>query len=132
MKIILLGYFIITNDLELLGVRFWSNITGICPKILCMELKKTLRELLNENNVKVAEVARATKVPVQSIHNWLGGMSPRNLDHVNNVAEYFEVSLDFLITGKKKEVIKEYEDEINAGLFEVVLRRPKKNRIGGT
>jgi transcriptional regulator with XRE-family HTH domain len=93
-----------------------------------MELKKILRQLLSERNVKVAEVARATKVPVQSLHNWLGGMSPRNLDHVHKVAEYFQVTLDFLITGTKREVIKEFEDEINAGLFEVVLRRPKKNR----
>jgi transcriptional regulator with XRE-family HTH domain len=93
-----------------------------------MELKKTLRDLLNQNNMKVAEVARATKVPVQSLHNWLGGMSPRNLDHVAKVASHFGVTIDFLITGTKKEVIKEYEDEINAGLFEVVLRRPKRSR----
>lgn len=101
-------------------------MSGIYPTIVLMELKKVLRELLNENNVKVAEVARATRVPVQSIHNWLSGMSPRNLDHVAEVAEYFDVTMDFLITGKKKEIIKEYEDEINAGLFEVVLRRPKR------
>lgn len=95
-----------------------------------MELKKTLRSLLNERNVKVAEVARATKVPVQSIHNWLSGMSPRNLDHVMKVAEFFNVTMDYLLTGVQKEVLKEFEDEINAGLFEVVLRRPKKNNKG--
>lgn len=91
-----------------------------------MELKKTLRKLLNDNNVKVSQLAKSSGVPVQSIHNWLGGMSPRNLDHVQKVAEYFEVSLDYLITGKQKEVLREFEDEINAGMFEVVLRRPKQ------
>jgi transcriptional regulator with XRE-family HTH domain len=119
---------VVTSDLEFVEVGLWSNVTGIYPTIVLMELKRVLRDLMTENNVKVAEVARATKVPVQSLHNWLGGMSPRNLDHVMRVAEYFKVTMDFLISGKQREVIKEFEEEINAGLFEVVLRRPKKVR----
>ena len=94
-----------------------------------MELKNTLKQLISEHNVKVAELARATKIPVQSLHNILSGMAPRNLEFISRLATYFDVSCDYLITGKKKEVIKEYEDEINAGLFEVVLRRPKKGKF---
>lgn len=106
---------------------FYCNKCGVFTEKKLMELKKVLRDLLNKNNVKVTELSRATKVPVQSIRNWLEGVSPRRLDHVLAVATYFEVSIEFLITGKQKEIIKDFQDEINAGVFEVVLRRPKKS-----
>lgn len=95
-----------------------------------MELKNTLKYLLRQRNVKISELARATKVPPQTISNWIySSSSPKNLKHLISVANFFQVSLDYLITGKQKEVITELQDEINAGVFEVVLRRPKKNSL---
>lgn len=95
-----------------------------------MELKDVLKGLLKEEGISISQLAKRTKVPVQTLHNWLNGMEPRSLKQLRKIAEYFEVSLDYLCFGIKKENkakgFEEYKEEINAGVFEVVLRRVKK------
>lgn len=92
-----------------------------------MELKKVLKELLHKNDLSVAQLARATGVARQTIDNWIAGQEPRSLTQVKKVADYFGVQVDYLCFGQTKEkTIREFEDEINAGVFEVVLRRIKK------
>lgn len=79
-----------------------------------------------------SQLSRTTKVPNSTIQNWLAGLEPRNLLQLKKVADYFDVSVDLLLYGSKKEKprerssISEFADEINAGVFEVVLRRIKK------
>lgn len=95
-----------------------------------IKLKSVLKRLLHERDLTSAQLARATQIPPQTINNWLSGLEPRNLNQVKAVANYFNVSMDALVYGSKdsseKEPLKEYIDEINAGTFEVVLRRVKK------
>lgn len=93
-----------------------------------MELKRVLKELLNQRDISVAQLSRATRLPRQTLDNWFSGKEPRSLKQVKKVAEYFGVPMDFLCFGErsKEKSIREYEDEINAAVFEVVLRRIKK------
>jgi transcriptional regulator with XRE-family HTH domain len=100
-----------------------------------MRLKDNLRDLIKSNGITVAHLSRATKTPLQTLHGWLSGVEPRGLKQVKIVAEYFGQSIDDLcfespVSKKKKESKKnkfeEFSDEINAGTFEVVLRRVKK------
>lgn len=94
-----------------------------------MELKNILKHLIKEEGITVSQLAKKTKVPVQTLHNWLSGIEPRSLKQVRQVSEYFEVSLDYLCFGVGKENqnnLERYTEEINAGVFEVVLRRVKK------
>lgn len=94
-----------------------------------MELKKILKDLIQEEGITVARLSKKVGVPTQTLHNWLSGMEPRSLKQVKKVAEFFEVSIDYIcfgITDKQKNKIEDYGDEINAGVFEVVLRRIKK------
>ncbi len=102
-----------------------------------MNLKKNLRELIKAQGITVVHLSRATGVPLQTLHGWLSGTEPRGLIQLKTIADYFETSLDKLCFGptsqvQKKQVnksestIKEYQDEINAGTFEVVLRRVKR------
>lgn len=99
-----------------------------------MRLKDNLRELIKANGITVAHLSRATKIPLQTIHGWLSGVEPRSLKQVKIIADYFSVSIDelcFEVPHKKrkdsrKNKIEEFQDEINAGTFEVVLRRIKK------
>lgn len=98
---------------------------------MSIKIKTILKQLLNEHDMTAAQLARATKVPPQTINNWLSGLEPRNLSHIKSVADYFKVSVDYLVYGviekqKVKSRLEEYEDEINAGTFEVVLRRVRK------
>lgn len=94
-----------------------------------MELKKILKALIKEEGITVTQLSKKTRVPVQTLHNWLSGMEPRSLKQVRKVAEFFKVSIDYICFGiesQDKDCIEEYSDEINAGVFEVVLRRVRK------
>lgn len=95
---------------------------------MTIKIKIILKKLLHEHDLTAAQLARACKIPPQTINNWLSGQEPRNLVQIKAVADYFRVSVDFLVYGKeeKKDSFEEYKDEINAGTFEVVLRRVKK------
>lgn len=95
-----------------------------------MELKSVLRNLIKEKGLTVANLSRGTKVPVQTLHGWLNGVEPKSIRQIKSVADYLVVDLDYLCFGIKHKVdfinINKFEEEINAGVFEVVLRRVKK------
>lgn len=96
---------------------------------LLMQLGKVLKKKLHENNVKITDLSKATRVPVQTLHNWLTGQKPRDIDQVKRVADHFGVSLNYLCFGeieKANKDLSEFRDEILAGVFEVVIRRPRK------
>jgi transcriptional regulator with XRE-family HTH domain len=92
-----------------------------------MKLDRKLKRLLAEYDINISQLARATDVPRQTIDNWLSGQEPRSLSQVKIVADYFDISIDELCFGSRNQkTIEDYGDEINAGVFEVVLRRIKK------
>ncbi|MBF0361946.1 MAG: helix-turn-helix transcriptional regulator [Oligoflexia bacterium] len=119
---------------------------------MSIQLKIILKSLIKEHGISVAHLARTTKIPLQTIHGWLSGSEPKSFTQVKKVADYFEVSLDYLCFGAtttthvpspppvgrtsattttatksaKQEPIEQYSEEINAGIFEVVLRRVKR------
>ena len=94
-----------------------------------MELSRILKELCDERGISISSLSKKTGTPAQTLHNWISGVEPKNLSQVKKVADFFEVSLDYLCFGKevkKPDDITSYKDEINAGVFEVVLRRVKR------
>lgn len=97
----------------------------------CMILNKILRQLLDKEGVSLAFLAKKTGIPHQTLHNWAAGVEPRSLKQVKTVATYLNVSLDYLCFGETKKECSEREsfeshrDEINAGIYEVVLKRVK-------
>ena len=56
-----------------------------------MFLKKILKEQLHSSDINISQLSRATKVPRQTIDNWLTSQDPRNLSQVKKVADYFEI-----------------------------------------
>ncbi|MBF0311955.1 MAG: hypothetical protein HQK52_00985 [Oligoflexia bacterium] len=71
---------------------------------------------------------QATKIPLQTLHGWLSGSEPRSVNHVSKMAIYFNVSLDYIYYGlenRSSKFIADYQNEINTGIFEVVLHRIK-------
>jgi transcriptional regulator with XRE-family HTH domain len=93
------------------------------------KFKDNLQRLVKEEGITMPQLGRATKITPQTLNNWVAGQEPRSLEKVKMVADYFEISMDELCFNQKKEVTKkitDYDDEINAGVFEVVLRRIKK------
>lgn len=94
-----------------------------------MILKDILKNLILERGITIAHLSRSTRVPMQTLHGWLHGSEPRSLKQVKMVADYLEVDLEYLCFGTQKPkagVLERHKDEINAGVFEVVLRRVEK------
>lgn len=110
-----------------MSLRFGDLAESI--DIMTIKFKIILKKLLQEHDLTAAQLARACKIPPQTINNWLAGQEPRSLIQIRKVADYFEISVDYLVYGQekiKKELISEYNDEINTGVFEVVLRRIRR------
>lgn len=95
-----------------------------------MEFQKQLKKLLESKDMSASDLSRKVGISVKTIHNWLTGQAPRDINQVKKVANYFETSVDMLCFGveakESPEAIEAHRDEINAGIFEVVLRRVKK------
>lgn len=104
------------------------------PKDIDMRLKIILKKLMESQGMTLSALSRETGVPKQTIHNWLCGTEPKHLDHVRSVAHFFNLSIENLCYGENPKSdkvgsnnpIQDHEDEIKAGVFEVVLRRIKK------
>ncbi len=96
-----------------------------------MILHKQLKSLITQHDTTVAQLARATQISSKTIYQWMNGQKPRDLNQVRRVADHFSVTIDYLVFGivynKTQTEFKEYADEINAGVFEVILR--KKDRF---
>lgn len=92
-----------------------------------MELKNILKKLIQEKGITITGLSRATAVPLQTLHGWLQGSEPKSLKQVKKVADHLGVDLDYLCFGiePNRQSISDFKDEINAGIFEVVLRRIK-------
>jgi len=91
-----------------------------------MKLYKILKYLLVDYDINLSQLSRATGVPRQTLDNWISGQEPRSLSQVKVIADYFSLSIDQLCFEQcARDTMIEYQDEINAGVFEIVLRRVK-------
>lgn len=96
-----------------------------------MNLKNNLKILLAEADMTAAELSRRTSIPKNTLSSWLSGSPPKNLNQVKAVADCLGVTIDKLIYGTPGKsraggnLIEEHMEEINAGVFEVILRRKK-------
>ena len=95
-----------------------------------LTLSKNLKILLKDHDLSVPKLSSMVGISNQTISNWLGGQKPRNLEQVKAVSDFFDITLDELCFGEDldtaKNTIDKHCEEINAGVFEVVLRRVKK------
>ncbi len=95
-----------------------------------MNLNNNLAVLVKAHNITISKLSRATSVPVQTIHNWANGHRPQDIEQLKRIADYFSLTIDEICFGSecdllsdKQSVLTKYEHEINAGTFEVILRR---------
>lgn len=74
------------------------------------------QKLLDEKGLKNADVSRATGISNMTLSDWKNGKSTPKQDKLMKIADYFGVSLDYLMTGKEPNVGSLYSDE-NADLL---------------
>ena len=60
-------------------------------------------ELLKSKGCKVSDVARATQISHVTFTDWKKGRSVPKADKLQKIADYFGVSVDYLMTGKEPE-----------------------------
>ena len=108
------------------------------------------QRLLDKKGVKNSDVARATGISNMTLSDWKRGKSVPKSDKMRKIAEYLNVSVDYLMTGKdmefaaemaeidvtlskKKKRIKEYALRLNnlpsdkQGLVMNLIEKKKKN-----
>lgn len=66
--------------------------------------------LLKEKGVKTADVCKATGLKHPTFSDWKKGKSAPNVDKLILIANYFEVSVEYLRTGKEPEFSIEMAD----------------------
>ena len=57
-------------------------------------------DLAKQNNVKAADVSRATGISSTVFSEWKKGKARPKIDKLQKIADYFNVTLDYLMTGK--------------------------------
>ena len=134
------AYLQITNSLigenmdvnKEIGARLKNslNLPPTVNKSWAMVLATQLKSLIKSKSITVAGLSKQTGIPAKTLYSWLQNQSPRNLNQLKSVADYFGVTLEFLLFNEqpKKEInsFEHYSEEINAGQFEVILRKIKK------
>jgi transcriptional regulator with XRE-family HTH domain len=103
-----------------------------------MNFKKQLKLYLDKRGLSASDLSRISGVPKQSISDWLGGSSPRNILNVKKVADALLVSIDHLVFGdgflERSEgvgalpVANEWVD----GVYEVKFRKMNRNDPRGS
>lgn len=92
-----------------------------------MILRLILKELLRAKDMTVADLSNRTEVPVNTLHNWLAGQNPRNVVQLKRVADYFGVTVDYLLFGNSRTLDTNKMSEILLkGHFELIIRPIKQ------
>lgn len=81
-------------------------------------------KLLKKKRYSNADVVRGTGIPSTTLYDWKSGKYELKLDKVIAMAEFFDVSLDYLVLGKESdnEIVRVCE-ELNEEGRELLLNR---------
>ena len=97
-----------------------------------VNLKTQLHAYLRHYDITAAQLARRAGISKQVIGTWLSGTSPRKLEQVKLVADELKTTVDHLCFGEgieiKQSPLEEHKNEIQCGLWEVILKRPEKGK----
>lgn len=96
-----------------------------------MNLKSQLTLYMQHEGLTPTTLARKSSVARTSINEWLTNekSSPKDLTKLKRVADTLSTTVDHLCFGAglhKEGSFREYESEINAGLYEVILKKVKR------
>lgn len=68
-------------------------------------------KLLKQSGVRVYEVAKATGIAPSMFTDWKKGRSQPKSEKLKKIADYFDVSVDYLMTGESQEQDYYMDDE---------------------
>ena len=97
-----------------------------------LKFTQLLKQLIKENGVNLAEISLSTGLAKSTLHNLINGTEP-SLSKAAVLAEYFGVSLDYFITGKKTNLDPlegMIRKNVHRGVYEVTIKKvPAKEEL---
>ena len=82
-------------------------------------------QLCQRKGVTVYQVCRATGIPSSTMSDWKSGRSVPKLEKMMMIADYFGVSLDYLVTGKETEHEPYYRDPESREIADFLFQNPQ-------
>lgn len=65
------------------------------------EYIERIKDLMNEERISQAELARSAGISQSAVCNWLNGKKEPSIDSLWRLADFFDVSVDYII-GRKE------------------------------
>lgn len=69
--------------------------------MLHREYTERIKDLMNEERISQAELARSVGISQSAVCNWLNGKKEPSIDSLWRLADFFDVSVDYII-GRKE------------------------------
>ena len=89
-------------------------------------LSKVMKSLMDENGVTLTSLAKETKIPKANLSNWMAGGNP-NMKQLKKVADYFGVTLDYIVTGELPAdpvtALLGSKIEVFSGKYEIIINK---------
>lgn len=93
---------------------------------------KIFERLLKEHGITAYRVAKETGISTGSLTDWKMGRSSPKADKLQKIADYFGVSVDYLLGNEEKEKPLVNGDEELTEYLEVLKRRPEMRMLFST
>jgi transcriptional regulator with XRE-family HTH domain len=89
-----------------------------------MNVAMNLTKYIKDANISLNEFSQRVSISPSTIHGWLNGVPPKNINDLKKIAEYFNVSLDELCFGDvKKSNETNVVISIGSDSYKVILKR---------
>lgn len=62
-----------------------------------------LKKLIDKKSITISELSKETGIPQSTLSEWSNGREPLFSDNLIKLANYFNVTLEYLLTSKNKE-----------------------------
>ena len=84
---------------------------------------KRLHQMMEQQGLTLSQLSKKTGIAKSSLHGYLNQAEP-SLKNVNALAEFFEVTVDFLVWGRKATPLEEvFRVGVHQGTYEVTIKR---------
>ena len=87
-----------------------------------VKLQSVLAQLLKDRGLSAREVSRKTGIPQSTFNNYLSGRGPQNPEQILVLAQYFGVSMEFLLFGDDTLRAPTLDEVLTEGVFEGWLK----------
>jgi len=82
------------------------------------------KKLCDEKGIKAADVAKGTGIYQALFSEWKKGKSKPGIDKMIKIANFFDVSVEYLMTGEKNHSKEYYLDEESRDIAEFIRDNP--------